>query len=88
MRVCIVSNESSTWGALICSIKRRSAIQIQLFSDLHSIRFSDFDLVVYAGFLPATVVREFQVPAECKRHDIPNSVELRLAPKTGQLDLV
>ena len=90
MRVCIVSNESSTWGALICSIKRRSAIQIQLFSDLHSIRFSDFDLVVYAGFLPATVVREFQVPAECKRHDIPNSVEyqfVRALPYEESTDL-
>lgn len=50
-------------------------MQTALFHDLQQIHFPEFDLVIYTAFLPATVVRELQIPATCKRKDIPGSVE-------------
>lgn len=75
MRICIISHESSAWGAVSCTIKKHRAVQSQFYSAPDMIRFSDFDLIVYIGFFPTAIVREIQIPAECKQRDIPNSVE-------------
>lgn len=75
MRICIISHESTHEGALCFTLRKRACVQAALFHDLQQIHFAEFDLVIYTAFLPATVVRELQIPASCKRKDIPGSVE-------------
>ena len=75
MRICIISHESSAWGAVSCSIKKHRAVQSRFYSDPDEIPFSDCDLIAYVGFFPTTIVRKIQITAECRQRDIPNSVE-------------
>ncbi len=75
MRICVVSQEASVWAALTCSIKKHRAVQRIFCTDPGAVRYADCDLIVFTGFIGTTVVREFEIPGECRQRDIPGAVE-------------
>lgn len=60
MRICIISHESSAWGAVSCSIKKHRAVQSRFYSDPDEIPFSDCDLIAYISFFLQRLFARFK----------------------------